>query len=56
MRTVCWDDGCHDPCIHIALTTPSDGFGSLLGPDGTVSVDRTKPPVQLQDAMAALAS
>jgi hypothetical protein len=34
----------------------SDGFGSLLEPDGTISVDRTKLPVQLQDAMAALAS
>ncbi|MFX0574301.1 MlaD family protein [Nocardia nepalensis] len=41
--------------IHIALTTPSNGFGSLLGPDGTIPIERTKPPVQLEDTMAAMA-
>lgn len=41
--------------IHIALTTPSHGFGSLLGPGGTIPIDRTKPPVQLEDTMAAMA-
>ncbi|WP_433727037.1 MlaD family protein [Nocardia sp. CA-129566] len=41
--------------IHIALTTPSNGFGSLLGPGGSIPIDRTKPPVQLEDTMAAMA-
>lgn len=41
--------------IHIALTTPPDGFGNLLGPDGTIAVERSKPPVQLEDTMAAMA-
>ncbi|WP_225728577.1 MULTISPECIES: MlaD family protein [unclassified Nocardia] len=41
--------------IHIALTTPPDGFGALLAPGGTIGIDRTKPPVQLEDTMAALA-
>ncbi|MGW4739646.1 MlaD family protein [Nocardia xishanensis] len=41
--------------IHIALTTPPDGFGSLLEPGGTIDLDHTKPPVQLEDTMAAMA-
>lgn len=42
--------------IHLALTTPPDGFDKLLGPDGTIPLDRTAPPVQLEDTMAALAA
>lgn len=41
--------------IHIALTTPPDGYGSLLRPGDTITRDRTEPPVQLEDTMAALA-
>ncbi|WP_431957576.1 MlaD family protein [Nocardia lijiangensis] len=41
--------------IHIALTTPPDGFGSLLGAGGTIDLDHTEPPVQLEDTMAAMA-
>ncbi|MFI9504333.1 MlaD family protein [Nocardia sp. NPDC052566] len=41
--------------IHIALTTPPDGFGALLPRGGTIGIDRTKPPVQLEDTMAAMA-
>ncbi|WP_330183029.1 MlaD family protein [Nocardia sp. NBC_01503] len=42
--------------IHLALTTPTDGFGSLLRADGTIPRERTHPPVQLEDTMAALAA
>lgn len=41
--------------IHIALTTPPDGYGSLLRPGDTITRDRTEPPVQLEDTMAAIA-
>ncbi|MFD0364158.1 MlaD family protein [Nocardia sp. GCM10030253] len=41
--------------IHIALATPPDGFDALLKPDGTIPINRTKPPVQLEDTMAAMA-
>ncbi|MEV0294653.1 MlaD family protein [Nocardia sp. NPDC050710] len=41
--------------IHIALTTPPDGFDALLGPDGTIDLDHSKPPVQLEDTMATMA-
>lgn len=41
--------------IHIALTTPPDGFADLLPPGGTITLDRTEPPVQLEDTMAAMA-
>ncbi|WP_328601367.1 MlaD family protein [Nocardia terrae] len=42
--------------IHLALTTPTDGFGALLKDGGTIGRERTKPPVQLEDTMAALAA
>lgn len=42
--------------IHLALTTPPTGFDKLLGDGGTIAIDRTKPPVQLEDTMAALAA
>ncbi|MEV6101136.1 MlaD family protein [Nocardia sp. NPDC051981] len=42
--------------IHLALTTPPDGFGSLLKDSGTITQDHTRPPVQLEDTMAALAA
>ncbi|MEU4313017.1 MlaD family protein [Nocardia sp. NPDC024068] len=41
--------------IHVALTTPPDGYGTLLEPGGTITLDRTRPPVQLEDTMAAIA-
>lgn len=41
--------------IHIALTTPPDGFGELLAPGATIGLDHTRPPVQLEDTMAAMA-
>ncbi|WP_446224696.1 MlaD family protein [Nocardia sp. IBHARD005] len=41
--------------IHISLTTPKDGFGSLLRDGGTIPIERTKPPVQLEDTMATMA-
>lgn len=41
--------------IHVALTTPKDGFGDLLEDGDTIGIDRTKPPVQLEDTMATMA-
>ncbi|TDP29025.1 virulence factor Mce-like protein [Nocardia ignorata] len=41
--------------IHVALTTPKDGFGQLLRDGGTIPIERTKPPVQLEDTMATMA-
>ncbi|WP_280437142.1 MlaD family protein [Nocardia carnea] len=41
--------------IHVALTTPPDGYDTLLHPGDTITRDRTKPPVQLEDTMAAIA-
>ncbi|AHH19971.1 Mce family protein MceE [Nocardia nova SH22a] len=42
--------------IHIALTTPPNGFGTLLRPGGTIPIEHTKNPVQIEDAMAAVAT
>ncbi|RDI62925.1 MlaD family protein [Nocardia pseudobrasiliensis] len=42
--------------IHVALITPPDGFGDLLPSGGTIPLAQTKPPVQLEDTMAALAT
>ncbi|MFB8009672.1 MlaD family protein [Nocardia sp. NPDC056000] len=42
--------------IHLALTTPPDGFGALLREGGTIPQERTHPAVQLEDTMAALAA
>jgi phospholipid/cholesterol/gamma-HCH transport system substrate-binding protein len=42
--------------IHVALSTPPDGFGALLGDGGTIPLEHTKPPVQLEDTMAAVAT
>lgn len=42
--------------IHLALLTPTDGFGTLLPEGGTIGLAQTKPPVQLEDTMAALAT
>ncbi|GGL32281.1 MlaD family protein [Nocardia jinanensis] len=41
--------------IHIALSTPPDGYGTLLRPGDTITRDHTRPPVQLEDTMAAIA-
>ncbi len=42
--------------IHVSLLTPPDGFGKLLGPGGVIPLAQTKPPVQIEDAMAAIAT
>ncbi|MEC3920611.1 MlaD family protein [Nocardia sp. CDC160] len=42
--------------IHLALTTPPDGFNALLTDGGTIGQEHTRPPVQLEDTMAALAA
>ncbi|MQY31717.1 MlaD family protein [Nocardia aurantia] len=42
--------------IHVGLTTPTNGFGALLGEGGTITLEHTKPPVQLEDTMAAIAT
>ncbi|MEV6275395.1 MlaD family protein [Nocardia sp. NPDC051832] len=41
--------------IHIALTTPPDGFGELLGSEAVIDLAHSRPPVQLEDTMAAMA-
>ncbi|MFD3707311.1 MlaD family protein [Nocardia sp. NPDC058658] len=41
--------------IHLSLTTPKDGFGDLLRDGDTIPIERTKPPVQLEDTMATMA-
>ncbi|MGW4352884.1 MlaD family protein [Nocardia sp. NPDC004582] len=42
--------------IHIALRTPADGFGTLLDDGATIPLRQTKPPVQIEDAMAGMAT
>lgn len=42
--------------IHIALTTPADTSGAKIPAGGTIPLDQTKPPVQLEDTMAGLAT
>ncbi|WP_280382040.1 MlaD family protein [Nocardia wallacei] len=42
--------------IHVALTTPTDGFGKLLSDGATIPLAQTKPPIQLEDTMAAVAT
>ncbi|MFE9574819.1 MlaD family protein [Nocardia sp. NPDC006044] len=42
--------------IHLALLTPTNGFDKLLPADGTIPLSQTKPPVQLEDTMSALAT
>ncbi|MCM6778138.1 MlaD family protein [Nocardia sp. CDC159] len=42
--------------IHVALITPPNGFDKLLPSGGTIPLAQTKPPVQLEDTMAALAT
>ncbi len=42
--------------IHVALTTPSNGFGTLLHDGSTIPVTQSKPPVQLEDTMALVAA
>ncbi|GAB2713339.1 MlaD family protein [Nocardia thraciensis] len=41
--------------IHVALTTPPDGFDKLLSDGATIPLAQTKPPIQLEDTMAAVA-
>ncbi|MEV5652207.1 MlaD family protein [Nocardia sp. NPDC052254] len=42
--------------IHVALTTPANGFGTLLHDGSTIPVAQSKPPVQLEDTMALVAA
>ncbi|RDI46318.1 MlaD family protein [Nocardia mexicana] len=42
--------------IHVALTTPPDGFDRLLSDGATIPLAQTKPPIQLEDTMAAVAT
>ncbi|GGK69769.1 MlaD family protein [Nocardia camponoti] len=41
--------------IHLSLTTPKDGFTTLLRDGDTIGIDHTKTPVQLEDTMATMA-
>lgn len=42
--------------IHIALMTPPGGFGSTLTADSTIPLQQTKAPLQIEDAMAGMAT
>ncbi|MET9485459.1 MlaD family protein [Nocardia sp. NPDC006630] len=42
--------------IHLALTTPPDGFGELLHADAVIPLSQTHPPMQIEDAMAGMAT
>ncbi len=42
--------------IHVALLTPPDGSGTALSDGATIPLAQTKPPVQLEDTMAAIAA
>ncbi|MFC9998609.1 MlaD family protein [Nocardia sp. NPDC127526] len=39
--------------IFVGLVTPPDGFGTLLQPEGTIALARTRPALQIEDLMAA---
>ncbi|MBF6171773.1 MCE family protein [Nocardia blacklockiae] len=42
--------------IHVALITPTDGFATPLSDGATIPLAQTRPPVQLEDTMAAIAT
>ncbi|WP_280248678.1 MlaD family protein [Nocardia abscessus] len=42
--------------VFIELTTPPDGFDNTLADGGGIPIAQTKPPVQVEDVMAALAT
>lgn len=42
--------------IHIALTTPPDGFGRLLHDGDTIPVGQTRPAVRVEDTLAGVAT
>ncbi len=42
--------------IHIALTTPPDGFDRLLGDGDTIAVAQTRPAVRIEDTLAGVAA
>ncbi|MFI5502296.1 MlaD family protein [Nocardia asteroides] len=41
--------------IFVALSTPRDGFATVLGDGATIPLDHTRPPVQIEDTMSAMA-
>ncbi|WP_280382680.1 MlaD family protein [Nocardia wallacei] len=42
--------------IHIALTTPADGFARLLRDGDTIPVTQTRPAVRIEDTLAGIAT
>ncbi|BDT99296.1 MlaD family protein [Nocardia sputorum] len=42
--------------IHIALTTPPDGFGDLLRDGDTIPLGQTRPAVRVEDTLAGVAT
>ncbi|MBB5912669.1 virulence factor Mce-like protein [Nocardia transvalensis] len=42
--------------IHIALTTPPDGFARLLRDGDTIPVGQTRPSVRIEDTLAGIAT
>ncbi|WP_307829855.1 MlaD family protein [Antrihabitans stalagmiti] len=42
--------------IYIALVTPSDGYDTPIPPDGTIGLAQSQPALQIEDAMAGIAT
>ncbi|WP_328290785.1 MlaD family protein [Nocardia aurantiaca] len=42
--------------IYLALTTPPDGFGATIPDNGLIPLDRTRPPLQIEDLLSGLAT
>ncbi|WP_228799448.1 MlaD family protein [Nocardia nova] len=42
--------------IYIALTTPADGFGTTIPGNGLIPLERTRPPLQIEDLLSGLAT
>ncbi|GAA5057834.1 MlaD family protein [Nocardia callitridis] len=42
--------------LHISLNAPHDGDGSVLAEGDTITLEQTRPPVQIEDSLAATAT
>lgn len=42
--------------IYIGLATPQDGYGATISPDGTIPLQQSRPALQIEDTMAAMAT
>ncbi|MGW4846811.1 MlaD family protein [Nocardia brasiliensis] len=42
--------------IFIGLTTPTSDSGTIIAPGGTIPIQRTRPPLQVEDLLASLST